>query len=320
MTRTAFAPADKPTLAFIGVTTAQSSINAVFPRWAQALGLGEVALAGMDFVPHDDPARYREAVEFIREDPLTLGALVTTHKMDILAACRDLFDEIDPLAAQMGEISSIYKRGGKLHGRTVDPVNCGRALDAFLPAGHWADTGAEACILGSGGSSLAISWRLLTQLPAENRPSRIVITNRSRPRLEHMQAFHRSLDPTVPIEYELCPAPSDNDAVVNYVAARSLVVNATGLGKDAPGSPVTDSVSFPSHGYIWELNYRGDLLFRDQAYSQKPFRHLHFEDGWTYFIHGWTSVISDVFQVEIPSSGPEFERLSDIAALARHPG
>jgi shikimate 5-dehydrogenase len=212
--------------------------------------------------------------------------------MDLVAACRDLFDEIDPLADQMAEVSSIYKRDGKLHGRTVDPVNSGRALDAFLPDDHWRDTGAEACILGAGGSSLALSWHLLTRTGPGNRPSRLVVTNRSQPRLDHMRAFHETLAPTIPIEYECCPDPRDNDAVVNYLVPRSLVVNATGLGKDAPGSPVTDHVSFPLYGYIWEFNYRGDLRFRDQAYAQKPYRHLVFEDGWTYFVHGWTSDIA----------------------------
>ncbi len=309
-------PAEKPTLAFIGVTTGSSSINKVFPRWAETLGLGDAVIAGMDFVPHDDPQRYREAITFIKNDPLTLGALVTTHKIDLFAAGRDLFDEIDPLAEQMGEISSIYKRDGKLHGRTVDPVNSGRALDAFLPKDHWADTGAEVCILGAGGSSLALSWHLHTCLPEGNRPSRIVVTNRSRARLDHMRKFHQTLRSAIPIEYELCPEPADNDAIVNFLAPRSLVVNATGLGKDSPGSPVTDAVTFPRYGYLWEFNYRGDLLFRDQAYAQRPYRHLTFEDGWIYFIHGWTSVIADVFNIDIPATGPQFEFLADEASLA----
>ena len=46
-------------------------------------------------------------------------------------------------------------------------------------------------------------------------------------------------------------------------------------------------------------------------------RRLRIEDGWVYFIHGWTRVIAEVFHIEIPTSGPEFERLSEIAAEAR---
>ena len=66
----------RPTMFFIGVTTGKSSINRVFPRWAEALGLGDCELRGMDFPLHADPASYRAAVDFIKADPLAFGALV----------------------------------------------------------------------------------------------------------------------------------------------------------------------------------------------------------------------------------------------------
>jgi hypothetical protein len=44
---------------------------------------------------------------------------------------------------------------------------------------------------------------------------------------------------------------------------------------------------------------------------------LTVEDGWIYFIHGWTRVIAEVFHVNIPTSGPEFDRLSQIAGATR---
>ena len=96
-----------------------------------------------------------------------------------------------------------------------------------------------------------------------------------------------------------------------------MVVNATGLGKDAPGSPLTDSVSFPDNGYVWEFNYRGDLLFLEQARRQEKSRKLTIEDGWIYFIHGWTRVIAEVFQIDIPVNGPEFDTICEIAASTR---
>ena len=96
----------------------------------------------------------------------------------------------------------------------------------------------------------------------------------------------------------------------------SLVINATGLGKDAPGSPLTDAADFPERGIVWELNYRGDLVFLDQARAQSAAKNLTLVDGWTYFLHGWTQVIAEVFDVAIPTSGPAFERLSEIAISA----
>ena len=69
-------------------------------------------------------------------------------------------------------------------------------------------------------------------------------------------------------------------------------------------------------GIAWDLNYRGELVFLEQARAQRAARRLTVVDGWTYFIHGWTQVIAEVFHVAIPTSGPAFEALSRIAAEA----
>ena len=108
----------------------------------------------------------------------------------------------------------------------------------------------------------------------------------------------------------------DNDDILASMAAGSVVVNATGLGKDSPGSPLSDAANFPKNAIIWELNYRGDLLFLDQAKAAKELQCLQIEDGWTYFIHGWTQVIAEVFSIEIPVAGDRFEDISRIAAKA----
>lgn len=307
----------RPTMFFIGVTTGQSSINRVFPQWAAALQLGDCELRGMDFPLHAEPQRYREAVEFIKGDPLALGALVTTHKMDLLAACRDQFDVLDPLSETMGEVSSLYKRQDRLHGRAVDPHTCGLALKAFLPDNHWRDTRAEVLILGAGGSAIALAWQLCRAEHGDNRPLRIHVANRSTPRLDHLRALHRDWQCEGELECHHVPHPALADALVAELPPCSLVVNATGLGKDAPGSPLTDDVLFPRSGLVWEFNYRGQLVFLEQARAQERTRRLHIEDGWTYFLHGWTSVIADVFDADIPAKGPRFEELSRIAAALR---
>lgn len=312
-----YLPAEKPTLYFIGVTTGKSSIMRVFPEWARYLGLRDCVIKGLDFIPHDRPENYRAAVAFIKGDPLSLGALVTTHKLDLLEACRDQFDELDEFAALMSEISSISKRDGKLVGHAKDPITSGLALEAFLPERHWEKTGAEALVLGAGGSAVAITWHLLRPKHGTNRPSKILVANRSPRRLTEMRELHRRLDCGVPLEYELTPAPTVSDAILGRLKPGSLVINATGLGKDAPGSPLTNAAIFPQDGLVWEFNYRGELVFLQQARAQPAARHLQIEDGWIYFIHGWTRVIAEVFHVEIPVKGPEFDELSRLAATVR---
>lgn len=310
-------PARVPTFYFVGVTTGQSSIMKVFPKWAEYLGLGGSPIVGLDCKVHDDPSVYRRIVEFLKEDPLSLGGLVTTHKIDLLNAARDLFDGFDPYAELLGELSCISKRGGQLIGHAKDPLTSGYSLEAFVPAGYFRRANVDVCILGAGGSSLALTTYFMQLRESSDRPSAIYVTNRSVPRLETMKAVHRQINPGIPVEYVHAPVPEANDRVVSKLRPGSMVINATGLGKDAPGSPLTDAVRFPEDGLVWEFNYRGELIFLDQAEAQKRERNLQIEDGWVYFLHGWTRVIAEVFDIEIPISGPEFEKLSEIAGGTR---
>jgi shikimate 5-dehydrogenase len=313
----AYQPADRPTLYFIGVTTAKSSIMRVFPEWARHLGLRDATIKGIDFPLHADPRSYREAVAFIRDDPMSRGALVTTHKIDLFQACRDIFDRIDLHAAAMGEVSCISKRGNALVCHAKDPISSGLAMTEFLPDGYFSGPAAEVFLMGAGGSTIAISWHLTQPDKGGDVPARIVVSNRSPDRLEHIRQFHREIGIRVPVEYALARSPEENDAIMARLAPRSLVVNATGLGKDAPGSPLTFAGEFPQQAIAWDLNYRGDLVFLEQARAQAARRRLRVEDGWTYFLHGWTQVISEVFEVAIPTSGPQFEALSRLASAAR---
>jgi len=295
---------------FIGVTTGQSSIMRVFPKWAAALGI-EAVIKGIDLPPHSPDADYREAAAFIRDDPLSAGALVTTHKIDLYRACRDMFDYVDPYADRLGEVSSLSKRGGQFRAHAKDPVSSGMSLAEFVPAGYWEERGGEALIIGAGGSALAMSLYLTRAEAGGDVPRRVTIANRSAPRLESAKAALDGAAPAGAIRYVHGPSPDDNDRLVAELPPHSLIVNATGLGKDAPGSPTTDGVVFPEDSLVWEINYRGDLVFMRQALAQAETRRLRVEDGWRYFIHGWTQVISEVFDVAIGRD--VLARLSEIA-------
>jgi shikimate 5-dehydrogenase len=172
-------------------------------------------------------------------------------------------------------------------------------------------------ILGAGGSAVALAWHLSKPDYGPTRPSRIHVANRSTPRLTHLEEVHASWRTPVPLTSHHVLRPQDADAILAQLAPGSLVVNATGLGKDAPGSPLTDAAVFPEHGLTWDFNYRGDLHFLVQARRQAAARHLHVEDGWVYFLHGWTRVMAEVFHVEIPARGPGFDALGRIAASTR---
>ncbi len=308
--------ATQPTLYFIGVTTGKSSIMKVFPAWAEYLGLKDAVIKGIDFKLHDEPEAYREAVEFIRNDPLSMGALVTTHKIDLFHACRDMFDVIDPHALLMDETSCISKKDGKLICHAKDPISSGLSIDGFLGADYFERTGADLFSMGAGGSTIAITWHLMRQSRGKNVPGRIIVSNRSQHRLDEIKRIHAEVASDVAVEYILAPRPEDNDAVLNSLKPGSFIINATGLGKDAPGSPLSDAAIFPEKSVVWDLNYRGNLVFLDQARTQEQEKSLQVVDGWTYFIHGWTQVIAEVFHIDIPTSGPAFDRISEIAIEA----
>ena len=307
-----YTPAKEPTLYFIGVTTAQSSIMKVFPKWAEALGLNAV-IKGIDFAPHSLAEEYREAVEFIKNDPLSLGALVTTHKIDLFNTCKDLFEYVDPYAEQLGEVSSISKKDGQLCAHAKDPISSGLALENFVPENYWSDHGGEVLLLGAGGSSLAMSVYFSQKKFGNNVPKKIMIANRSLPRLESAKKILDGIHPDIQFEYIHNPTPEENDKTLASLKPYSLIVNATGLGKDGPGSPLSDNCVFPENSLVWEINYRGELLFKEQALRQSSEKHLHVEDGWIYFIHGWTQVIAEVFHIEI--KGEILNKLSDIAKM-----
>ena len=314
------APATRPTFYFIGVTTGKSSIMQVFPAWADHLGLKHAEIKGIDFPIGASAAAYRDVVTFIKADPLSLGALVTTHKIDLYKACRDLFDVVDPYAAAMHETSCLSKRDGRLVCHAKDAISSGLALEAFLSPEHFARTGAEVFAMGAGGSTIALTRHLMRGERGADVPARIVVSDRQQARLDEIRRFHAGLASPVPVEYVLATSREDNDAVVAELRPGSLVINATGLGKDAPGSPLTEAVSWPRDGIVWDLNYRGDLVFLAQARARRDARHLQIEDGWVYFIHGWTQVIAEVFDVAIPVAGPEFDAISRLAAdVARTP-
>ena len=306
----------QPTMYFIGVTTTKSSIMKVFPEWAKALGIDAV-MKGIDIAIHEKPEVYREVVDFIKKDPLSMGALVTTHKLDLYEAAKDMFDYLDPLAQAFGELSSISKLDGKLCGHAKDPITSGLSLDEFIPKDHFKNTGAEVFIMGAGGSAISMGYHLMQDRFKGNYPSKIIIANRSQPRLSEIEKIFKQLNPGgIEFEYYLTPEPGQNDEVLSKVKEGSIIVNATGLGKDRPGSPLTDDAVFPKKSFVWEINYRGDLKFMYQAQAQEEKQQLTVIDGWKYFIYGWTAVISEVFH--IPIEGETLAKCDEIASGFRN--
>jgi shikimate dehydrogenase len=298
-------------MGFIGVTTGSSAMMRIFPTWATTLGLGPCELRGHDLPLGASDGAVRALVSRIRDDERYAGALVTTHKIRVFEAARDLFGELDEFALACGEVSSISKRDGRLVGHAKDPVTAGLSLEEFMTPGRLGGT--DAVCLGAGGSATAITWYLARR---SERPDRIVCTARRSESLARMRDVHErgGLDARL-FRYVTVASQEESDRIVEAAADRSLVINATGLGKDRPGSPLSDGVAFPLEAIAWDFNYRGSLEFLAQARRQEADRRLTLVDGWRYFIHGWTQVVAEVFHLDIGSA--MVERLAAEASTLR---
>ncbi len=287
----------------------------VFPLWVKEIGRPEIVIEGVDLKIHDAPENYRQAVAQIKHDPLSLGGLVTTHKIDLLEAARDMFEFLDPYAQICGEISSISKFEGRLEGHAKDPITSGLSLDTIISDNYFARPGGEVLCYGAGGSAIATLLHLINKKSSGGRPKRILLVNRSQGRLDGARSMVEKLNTDILIEYVCNADPRKNDALMEAMPEYSIVINATGMGKDTPGSPITDQGRFPLNGIAWDFNYRGELDFLRQARAQTPERHLRVEDGWLYFLHGWTQVVAQVLHIDLTPA--LFSRLAALAETVR---
>jgi shikimate dehydrogenase len=300
------------TLVFIGVDTGGSSIMGLFPRWAELLGL-DARIEGWDLPLGAEPAAYRDAVARLAGDPGVAGALVTSHKLAVYGHAGSLFDDLDRYAHLCREVSCISRRAGRLLGQAKDPITFGMALEDLLGPARRLDRVAQVLCLGAGGAGTAICVRLLTGGPA---PARITVADKDAGRLATLGEICAGLD-AARVELARAAGPGRADALLAGLPEGSLVINATGMGKDVPGSPLGDRARFPDGTLVWDLNYRGDLRFLRQARAQAGARGLELHDGWRYFLHGWSQHIAQVYDLDLPP--PLFERLAEAAEPLRQP-
>jgi shikimate 5-dehydrogenase len=282
----------------------------LFPRWAEILGL-DVGIGGRDIPLGAEPDAYLKAVGEIADDPGITGALVTTHKVAVYEHAGSLFGSLDRYAHLCREISCISKRDQVLVGHAKDPITAGRAMDHMLGIDYWRNRQADVLCMGAGGAGTAITVRLLT---AEHGPARIVVTDVEPARIESLAAICQKLEAPA-VQLVLVSGPEETEALLTELRPESVVVNATGMGKDLPGSPVSDAANFPRGAVVWDLNYRGELAFLRLARQRIDQLGLRIHDGWRYFLHGWTEVIAEVYALDLTPS--LFERMARAAEPLR---
>ena len=200
-------------------------------------------------------------------------------------------------------------------------ITAGSRCSRIVGDGYWGER-EQLLLLGAGGSSLALTLYLHgARWPGGRCRRRLVVTNRREPRLEEMREIHAEIGFQIPIDYRAGPDPGhQRRGGRGGLRPGSVVVNATGLGKDRPGLTTDRRRRFPTGRSPGTSTTAATWSSSTRPSVQAVRPGLQVEDGWVYFIHGWTRVIAEVFHIDIPTSGPEFDQLSQIALDANKKG
>jgi len=218
-----------------------------------------------------------------------VGALITSHKAAVFASVRTEFDLLEPMTGELAEIGVIFKRGGLLCGGVSDVQSGGAILSRILVDERWRRGLKRSVVLGAGGAGLAVIWNLAVKGVGGAEHVTVVEADQHRSALARRLVAGWGLRCPVEVVDSI-----EADNVTRNAGRGALIINATGLGKDRPGSPVSADCHLPQSSLIWDFNYRGSLEFLETARVQANASNLAVNDGFDYFACGWSVVMSRV--------------------------
>jgi shikimate 5-dehydrogenase len=314
---------DGPSLIlFVGISTGSSVAHAVFGGWASVLGQ-PWRLAGVDLRPGTSAGTYQRLVAAMHRNPCVRGAVVTAHKLRLYRACAADLDRCDRLAGLTREINTLASRDS-LAGYARDALSLTcilPGLAARSPVGTLA--GLHVLCLGAGGAATALLLALhldisvcpdtaTTISPRADCPAHVTFADSSAEALDALRrvAARARIDPAR-LSFAHVRGVGDCDRLVAELPVPALVINATGLGKDQPGSPLTPAAHLGPGTLAWDLNYRGSLTFLHQAAA----RGAAVLDGWEYFIAGWAGALTAIAGISFTAR--LLTQLAEVAAPYR---
>src|SRR3984957_14182065 len=269
---------------FLGVRTGGSASHKAFPAWMQAIDWS-ATLIGVDIPLNSDCVRYSKFLYRMKNDPHCAGAQVTSHKVRVFECLADDLDSVDDDARSLGEVGALSLSRGELTGFSPDMIALSSELTQMLTRESLRPRPREVIILGGGGAGRAVALtsarfggELVPKIPITESDSEIEADLETRLLASLTSAGRARLE---------IRAGAENDEIVSNAPEGSLIVNATGRGKDTVGSPVSAKAVFPVKSIAWDLNYRGDLRFLRQALAQRHSSGVRAVDGWDYFLRNW---------------------------------
>jgi shikimate dehydrogenase len=299
---------DHQTIWFVGVRTQGSAALSAFPGWMGVLR-EDIRLQGVDLPLDTDAQGYRDLLRRLRSRSDVVGVVITGHKARLFESAGSELDSLDRFARLCREVSVVRRDGGQLVGCAVEPRSVKATLARMLEPGHWGATGGELLIFGAGGTAAALLACLYDPLTApRDVPGVVHLIDIDAARAKALQESVLTWRTGVSVRV---PHPSLATETLIALPASSLIVNATGLGKDQPGSPVPLPAPWPNRAIVWELNYRGQLPMLTDARAATRRRSLEVYDGWTLFIQGWSEALGTILRHNLNAAQQgAFERIA----------
>jgi shikimate 5-dehydrogenase len=292
---------ERPLILFVGISTSGSIAHLVFNRWAAELGQ-PWTLRGIDLPADAPPETFRRLVSAMRRNRAVQGAVITAHKLRLYRACAQDLERRDWLAGVTHEINALAT-GPTLGGYARDALSQARILPALVrSAGAATARDLHVLCLGAGGAATALLLALhldtgpggdgaASPRPRADPPASVAFTDVDPGALADLRSVaDRAGIGASRLSFIRVREPADSDALVARLPSPALVINATGLGKDAAGSPLSDAARFGPAALAWDLNYRGDLVFLRQAATAGATT----MDGWDYFVAGWAGGLTAI--------------------------
>lgn len=197
---------------------------------------------------HTPAAALAGRVAALRDEGV-LGANVTLpHK----AAVIPLLDALEPEAARIGAVNTVYKRpDGALVGANTDAP---ALLAALRDEAGYDPRGRSALVLGASGAARAATFALIDAGVAQ-----LALVNRTLARAEELLADALEHYDDAPPLLALAP---DDALLVAAARDASLIVNATSLGWHGDETPL-EAALIPSGALVYDMVYRPTRLLRD---------------------------------------------------------
>lgn len=297
---------------FLGITTAGSAVRKVFPAWMELLGVN-ATLEPLD-IPGGAPAPpYREFLTTLLGDDRCLGAVITAHKTAVFRHAGDLLGGIEPLARHFEEVSVLFHGADGLTGTVIEQDSIATTLERMGGGTPIVRPDADIVVFGAGGTAISLI-ACLTSPTWEHQPRVLHLVDLSAERLQHAREIAtRAARPLVVQTHHTTGDGSLSD--VGRLPPGTLIVNATGLGKDRPGAPFALPAPWPQRAHAWDLNYRGELLMLDAARRAPAELGVTAHDGWHLFVNGWAESLVRIIGREI--SAAELEEMDVVASRVR---